>query len=300
METYYTWQQLFANLSLVETGYFGRSLRSLFISFTIFSPSTGLWVAWEFFYEISVVGLVNPTHAIIKPFKPNILETGREKGLWAAEYLRLVGCLYIFAILIIRKIVKVKSLAKLFDINIIIDLILDLSIVSYSITIFILVFILGDKSTQECIDAVDFTDFVQKAYWYNVIFILESFLLLFIVIKFLQLNVSRSLNVQLKSFTNSIKVLISYSVIIFPVLLCIAIIWMKIWGTFSSDYRTFGKAFISLSMLLLGRGDSYLTICVFLAIFAYNYGLTLLAYGYPDGKILFSLIFLGIFRNSKP
>jgi len=174
----------------------------------------------------------------------------------------------------------------LFDLTIIIDLVLDLAIVAFCITIFILVLILSNKPTQDCIDAVEFTDFIEKAYWYNVIFILESFLLLFIVIKFLQQNVSRSLNVQLKSFANSIKVLISYAIIVFPILACIAIICMKIWGTFSSDFKTFPHSFVSLSFLILGKGDAYLTISVFVAIFAYNYGLTVLAYGYPDGKFI--------------
>jgi len=80
------------------------------------------------------------------------------------------------------------------------------------------------------------------------------------------------------------RLMISYSIIVFPLLACIAVICMKIWGTFSSDYKTFAHSFVSLSFLMLGKGDSYLTVMVFVGIFTYNYGLTLLAYGYPEGK----------------
>ena len=94
------------------------------------------------------------------------------------------------------------------------------------------------------------------------------------------------------------KLLISYAIIIFPLLACIAIICMKIWGPFSSDYKTFVQAFVSLSFLILGKGDAYLTIGVFMAIYTYSYGLTLLSYGYPDGKE-FNYNYLGSFKNSK-
>jgi len=74
----------------VNDPYYSRSTRSLFISFTIFSPSTNLWVACEFLYEFSIIGLVNPAYALIRPFKPNLIETDRESGLLVADIMRLI------------------------------------------------------------------------------------------------------------------------------------------------------------------------------------------------------------------
>ena len=151
MDTYANWEILMNKLNDLtdKNPYFDKSTRSFFISFTVFSPSTSMWVACEFLYEISVVGLVNPSYAIIKPFQPNLLETTSEKLLWGVEFLRLFCVIYIFIILIIQRVVKVKSLSKLFSIEIVISLLIDLAIVSFSITIFILVLILSSKSTQE-------------------------------------------------------------------------------------------------------------------------------------------------------
>lgn len=296
MQTYTAWEELQNELTDFTSAnpYYDGSTRSLFITFTIYSPSTNLWVACEFLYELSVMGLVNPSYSLIRPFKPNLLENSKERGLWAAEFLRLFGTLYIFVVLIVQKVVKMKSLTKLFSLEIMLSIMIDLAIVVFCITIFILTLILSSDDTQALVDANVYTDFVEKAYWYNLIFLLESFLLLFIIVKFLQQNISTSLTIQLMAFANSLKILLSYSILIFPILACIAIICQKIWGPFNSDYKSFIHAYISVCFLILGKGDAYLTITIFVAIYTYSYGLTLLSYGYPDGRLMGDM---GDFRN---
>jgi len=88
-----TWVERIQELE--DNNYLDESSRSLFTTFTLFNPSTGMWVSIEYLYEISVLGLVNPSRETIKPFKPNIFETSREKGLRAAEFMRLFLIVYI-------------------------------------------------------------------------------------------------------------------------------------------------------------------------------------------------------------
>lgn len=283
MKTAYDWEDQMDEL--FNNGMFDKSTRSLIITFTIFSPSISMWVSCEFMYEFSVVGLVNPSFMIVRPFRPNILETSHEEGLWATEFFRLFLTVYILAVLVVKRVIQMKSLTKLFSFDVLYTLISDIAIVALSVTIFALVLVLSSKSTQSCIDNTTFTDFVLKAYWYNVIFILESFLLFFIVSKLLAIfAVSQNLTVIRMSFNIAIKQLISYAIIIFPILSCMAIICMQIWGPFSTDYKTFAHSFISIIYLILGKGDAYITISVFVAVYAYSYGLTLLSQGYPDGE----------------
>lgn len=147
MKTYTDWQDQLNELK--DNDFFDKATRSLFVTFTIFSPSTGIWVSCDFLYELSVIGLVNPTYALIRPFKPNILETSEEKGLWATEFLRLFLIIYILGILIIKRVVQMKSLSKIFSADVIMQLLTDLMIISFAVTIFALVLILSSDSTQK-------------------------------------------------------------------------------------------------------------------------------------------------------
>jgi hypothetical protein len=284
MKTYGTWSTQLTELK--DNEFISESTRSIFLTFTIFSPSISMWVACEFLFETSVIGLVNPTYAIIRPFRPDILETGGEQGLWATEFLRLFLIIYILCILIIKRVVQMKSLSKIFSVDVILQLLSDLMIISFAITIFIIVLILSSKTSQDCLSSTTYIDFVQKSYWYSVIFVLESYLLLVIVVKLLGiLTVVESLTIIKISYGTAIKQLLSYAFIIFPVLACAALICMQIWGPFSTDYKTFNHAFVSITYLVLGKGDAYLTLAVFVAIFTYSYGLTLMSQGYSDGGI---------------
>ena len=59
---------------------------------------------------------------------------------------------------------------------------------------------------------------------------------------------------------------------------------MQIFGQYDEDYKSFPDAFKSVLYLILGQGDSYLVVSVFISIYTYSYGLTILSEGYPDSK----------------
>lgn len=209
LSTNNTWSDNIA--ALQDCNYVDSSSRSLFITFTIMNPSTGIWVSIEYLFEISVLGLVNPTRANVKPFKPNILETGEEKGLMVAEYLRLLLLIYIIGACIVMKIVQLQSLSKIFNAYMIMQLGTDLAIVILVIIIFAFVYVLSDESTQKCLDSEKYIDFVYKAYLYTQIFILESFLFVIIILKMIYvLSIVRTIRIISLSFALAMRQLLAY------------------------------------------------------------------------------------------
>ena len=276
------------------------------------NPSTGIWVAVEYLYEISVLGLVNPTRATVRPFKPNLLETGREIGLYVAEFMRLFLLIYIIGACIIVKIVQLQSLSKIFSINMLLQLGSDLALVIISIIIFAFVQVLSDKSTQELLDTdytVEYIYYVTKGNIYSQIFILEALLFVLTMLKLIYvLSIVRTIRIISLSFELAMRHLISYGIVFMPILICFAVIGMGIWGPFSSQYRNFAQAFISVLFFTLGQTDMftlmtvyeawsiiymaifflvliYMIISIFVAIYADNYRLTILAEGYPDESV---------------
>lgn len=217
MQTYETWKEKLAEVK--ENKFYDSSMRSLFITFTIFNPSTSDWVACEYLYEFSTMGLVIPSHGIVRPFKPNIFETGSEKGLRAADFLRFFLSIYILAVLFVKRIFQMKSLSKLFTIKMVVQLASDLLVVALVITIFSLAIVLSDESTQKVLDSKEYVDFVQKGYWFSVIFILESYLFLVILLKIVFItSVFKTMKIISMSFGIAMKQLLAYALIMFPIL----------------------------------------------------------------------------------
>lgn len=255
----------------------------MIINFTLFSPSKSVWMAFEYMYETSVIGLALPARAIAKPFIPNIFETSREKGLRTAEFLRFFLVFYIFAIIIVKRIVQLKSLSKIFKIEMLIHLGSDMFIVCITITIFALCIQLSSSSTQDLLDSEQYVDYVQKAYLFHLIFILEGYLFLVLLIKLIYIvSVSRAMKIAILSFGLAIKQLLAYALLIFPIICCIAVICMQIWGSYDKDYRTFMEALKSMFYLMLGQGEAYIVMGIFIAIYSYSFGLTILSEGYPE------------------
>jgi uncharacterized membrane protein len=170
-------------------------------------------------YEMSVIGLALPSQAIVKPFIGNLFETSREKGLRATEFFRFFLSFYILGVLVIWRIVQLKSLNKIFTIEMILQLGTDLTIFAFVITIFALCIILSDKTTQELLDSTEYIDFVMKGYYFHLIFILEGFLFLIMMLKMLYIfSIHKGMKIATISFGLAVRQLLAYSVLVFPVL----------------------------------------------------------------------------------
>ena len=293
---------------LVNNGYFDQSIMWLFVTFTSYNPTTGGWISVNMLFEFSKMGLISPSSSITKIFIPNIFETSEEQGLRAVEFLRLFLSIYLVVFWIVVKIVQLPSINRIFSIEMILHLGWDIAIVWFIISIFAIVIVMWADSTQTLVNAKTYTDFTYIAYLYKLIFILESYLLNLILLKLLQsFSVFKIVRIVILSIGLSLRMMVAYTIIFFPILIWFAVIGMEIWGPFSSDYKNFLQSFISTMYFMLGQSNAYslveynrvwtliymtvfflifshMVIWIIVAIYSDSYRLIILAEGYQEEK----------------
>lgn len=74
--------------------YIAASTKAIVINFSLYNPSTDAWIAVEMLIEF-FGSIISPSYIISRNFDANLIESTREEGLWATEFLRLFLSLYV-------------------------------------------------------------------------------------------------------------------------------------------------------------------------------------------------------------
>lgn len=123
-------------------------------------------------------------------------------------------------------------------------------------TNFILVIVLSNKSTENLINSSSFVDLIEKSSIFKSIAIIDSILILLLSFKLAHIfTIIKAVRVVVKTINLAFKQVLTYAIIILPMLIAYTLIGMGVYGSYIEEYSTFFKAFISVLGFIVGQCD---------------------------------------------
>ena len=301
------WQTMIDEMESLQ--YFNASVRAFFLTFSLYNPSQDKFVSTEMLIELSNTGLVSPTHINVRSFRANVFQTSEEKGVRATEIFRLLTIFYIAFFQIGVKIYRLSSWKLVFLFKNFLKLIIDSLIIITILTNFVLIHLASDETPDEILNSSKYIDMVYKGVLYDQIFILESIILFLLVLKILHvMTIVKSVRIISKSISYAFKQVLTYMLIILPLVIAFTLIGMGIYGPFLNEYSTFANSFVSVLFFSVGQSNTtelmkfnsvwtviyvvivtmiiiYLLISSFVAVYYTDaYVTTIMSEGYPENE----------------
>ena len=317
-----SWQSNITSLN--ASNYIDQSTRAVFLYINFYNPSQDLFISTEILFEFSNTGLVTPNHINVRTFKAYVFGTASERGVRTAEFFRLFCIFYIGYFLVFLKFYKIyrcyktKStyknsgktniLSMIFDFKLVLELVIDISIMCLVFITFVMVHVASDKTSDEIINSNEYVDLVYKGELYDNVYILEGITQFLLVLKVLHvLTLIKLIRIIHKTTTLAFKQILTYMVIILPLVIAFTLIGMGIYGPFLNEYSTFGNSFVSVLFFSVGQSNTtelmkfnsfwavvYVVIVTFIiylftssliAVYTDAYLTTIMNEGYPSDEI---------------
>ena len=239
--------------NLKSSTFIDTPTRAIFIEFNIYSPSSDLWTTSEIIIEFTSL-YISPSYITIIGFDASLYETSSEKGLRAVGFLRFFLSLYIVVFLIGYKIYKIRNWRLLISFKYFEKFLVDTLIILMIFVNLILENANFSESTESLVTSTSFVDLMNKASIFNNVMILDTLLLFMLTVKIISVfTILKSVRMIMKALAISLKQVISYILVLMPLIVSFTIIGIGIYGPYSDYYRTFEEAYISVLFLFVGQ-----------------------------------------------
>jgi hypothetical protein len=237
--------------------FLSAAVRALFVEFSLYNPSLDDWIAVEIYWEFTP-NMIFPSTIVSRTFDANLVESSSEQGVWASEFLRFFLSFYVLvACLIMRnKVWSLESLKKLLRLKYLQKVVIDSFIFLLIFCNFVMVLVLSNTSTQKLIDSDTYVDMIQKSSIYKAIVIIDSILILLLTFKIIHVfTIIKAVRVIVKTINLAFKQVLTYTIIIFPLLIAYSLIGMGVFGAYMEEFSTLWKSFVSVLGFIVGQCD---------------------------------------------
>mmetsp|Transcript_33977 Transcript_33977/g.59200 ORF Transcript_33977/g.59200 Transcript_33977/m.59200 type:complete len:803 (+) Transcript_33977:3150-5558(+) len=279
--------------SMISNGWYEINSQNLFINVIMYSASYDIWINVTILFEFTLTNYVLSTRLTAEVFSPNLF--GQRADRLAAQILDILRFVMSFYIIyeIVMTVKDTKKGGRNWK-----HLISTLGLIDIATWILILASFSMSYELSEDDEALfndnEFFDAEFYSYNYKICMIINAAVILLIMLRLVFcFRLSRSVHIHLYTIEKASKNVLSFLLILLPIIIGFVILMMNIYGTTIRTFRNFEQTLLRILLLISGYGD------ILVMLLHYRIETVILWLVYFFG-VLFFLIsaFMGIYMDA--